>query len=82
LERFGGNVSLFNNGKLLERIVMWDVGGDVDRINSIMEYNDKVVECCEEKLMLTLVFRIVSWRRVVIRGLLLIFLEDIVISLE
>ena len=82
MERFGGDVSLFSNGKLLERIVIGDVGGDVDRINSIMEYNDKVVECCEEKLMLTLVFRIVSWRRVVIRGLLLIFLEDIVISLE
>jgi hypothetical protein len=62
LRRFGGKVSLFNNGKLLERIVMWNDGGDVDRINSMIEYNDKVIECCEEKLILTFVFRIVSWR--------------------
>ena len=60
MEKFGGNVSLFSNGKLLERIVIGDVGGDVDRINSMMEYNERVVEYCEEKLMLTLVFSIVS----------------------
>ena len=82
MERFGGDVSLFNNRKLLKRFVIWNVGGNVDRINSMIEYNNKVIEYCEEKLMLTFEFKIVSWRRVVIRGLLLIFLEDIVISLE
>jgi len=82
LKRFGGDVSLFNNEKLLERIVMWVVGGNVDRISNIMEYNDKVVEYCEEKLILMFVFRIVSCRRVVVRELLLVFLEDMVISLE
>ena len=73
---------MFNNEKLLERIVIEDVGGEVDRISNIIEYSDRVIECCEEKLILTFVFRIVSWKRVVGEKLLLVFLEDIVISLE
>ena len=73
---------MFSNGNLLERIVIWDVGGDVVRISSMMEYSDRVVEYCEEKLILMFVLRIVSCKRVVVRELLLVFLKEMVISLE